>query len=173
VNDVLDLSKVAAGQMEIFYEDFEITALLREAVVKVRPLADNKNLDLVLQTRTRPWVHGDRRRVEQVVWNLLSNAIKFTPDGGAVHITAKVADAMVMVVVADTGIGIPSDEHERIFEEFTQVDDGRNRSHQGTGLGLPLSRRLVQLMGGTLTLVSDPGQGSTFTVTLSRARRSD
>jgi PAS domain S-box-containing protein len=172
VNDVLDLSKVAAGQMEIFYEDFEITALLREAVVKVRPLADNKNLNLVLQTRSRPWVHGDRRRVEQVIWNLLSNAIKFTPEGGGVDVSARAADGMVKIVVTDTGIGIPSDQHERIFEEFTQVDDRRNRSHQGTGLGLPLSRRLVQLMGGTLGLDSEPGRGSTFTVNLPRARRS-
>jgi PAS domain S-box-containing protein len=172
VNDVLDLSKVAAGQMEIFPEDFEITALLREALVKVKPLADAKRLSLEMQTRVRPWVHGDRRRVEQVVWNLLSNAIKFTPDGGSVDITARAGNGVVYLVVSDSGIGIAPDQHDRVFEEFTQVDDGRSRSHQGTGLGLPLSRRLVQLMGGTLTLTSAPGRGSAFTVTLPRARRS-
>jgi PAS domain S-box-containing protein len=171
VNDVLDLSKVAAGQMEIFYEDFEITALLREGLAKVRPLADAKKLNLVLRARARPWVHGDRRRVEQVVWNLLSNAIKFTPDGGSVEVNARAAEEMVKIEVKDTGMGIPLDQHERVFEEFTQVDDGRNRLHQGTGLGLPLSRRLVQLMGGTLSLVSEPGVGSTFTVNLHRTRR--
>ena len=101
--------------------------------------------------------------------NLVSNAIKFTPEEGAVDVTVKRRRQVVQVSVRDTGIGIPPDQHERIFMEFTQVEDGRNRRHDGTGLGLPLSRRLVELMGGRIWVQSEPGGGSEFSFTLPAA----
>jgi PAS domain S-box-containing protein len=166
VNDVLDLSKVAAGQMELAQESIPMRPLVAEVVERLRPLADARELQVTTEMAPGIAVCADHRRLEQVLANLVSNAIKFTPDGGSVAITVKRRRPMVEVSVRDTGIGIPADQHERIFLEFTQVDDGRNRRHDGTGLGLPLSRRLVELMGGRIWVKSDQGGGSEFTFTL-------
>ena len=169
VNDVLDLSKVAAGQMELAIESVSIRPVIADVVDRLRPMADARQLEVGTEVPPGIAVRADLRRLEQVLANLVSNAIKFTPEQGAVEVVVKRRRQLVQVCVRDTGIGIPPDQHERIFMEFTQVDDGRNRRHDGTGLGLPLSRRLVELMGGRIWVKSDPGGGSEFSFTLPSA----
>jgi signal transduction histidine kinase len=109
-------------------------------------------------------MEGDERKVKQILFNLLSNAVKFTPSGGAITLAARVADGELVISVQDTGIGISAEDQEKIFEEFYQV--GASRTQEGTGLGLALTRRLVELHHGQLTVESEPGVGSTFTVTM-------
>jgi PAS domain S-box-containing protein len=167
VNDVLDLSKVAAGQMDLEFADVDLEQVLEDTLARIRPLADEKHLDLQMPAPGQPCkVYADERRLAQVVWNLLSNAIKFTPEGGRVCVAVQPGVESAGFSVEDTGIGIPADQLQRIFEEFTQVDSGRNRTHEGTGLGLPLSRQLVGLMGGRIEASSTPDKGSMFTVRL-------
>jgi len=112
---------------------------------------------------------ADGRRLRQIVLNLLSNAVKFTPEGGRVSVSARLARGVIRISVTDNGIGIPHRELGRIFEQFTQVASGRSRNSEGTGLGLALSRRLAELMGGDLAVESREGLGSTFSVTLPEA----
>jgi len=109
-------------------------------------------------------LHGDERVTNQIIYNLLSNAVKFTPDGGSIEITAAREDGTVRIAVRDTGIGIAPEDQKKIFEEFRQV--GRERSREGTGLGLTLTKRFVELHGGSIAVQSTPGQGSTFSFTL-------
>jgi protein-histidine pros-kinase len=168
INDVLDLSKVEAGQMEVEVEPIELQPLLQEAVEQLRPLADTKPLELVIDTMHPIWIKADRRRFLQVMLNLLSNAVKFTGPGGVVRISAIRTGRMAEVAVTDTGIGIPKSEQQRIFEEFTQVERPATEQGEGTGLGLALSRRLLQLMRGTIRVESVVGGGSTFTVGIPR-----
>jgi PAS domain S-box-containing protein len=169
VNDVLDLSKVAAGQMELAIERLEVDPLIHEVVERLRPMADARQLGVTVDATPGLALRADRRRLEQVLANLVSNAIKFTPAKGSVAIQVRGRRKLVEVSVRDSGIGIPPEQHERIFMEFTQVEDGLSRRHEGTGLGLPLSRRLVELMGGRIWLKSDPGGGSEFSFTLPSA----
>ena len=169
INDVLDLSKVEAGQMEVELEPIELQPLLEEAINQLRPMADTKGLDLRLEQDAAIWIRADRRRFLQVMLNLLSNAIKFTPAGGLIRVTAVRSGRTAEIAVVDTGIGIPTAEQQRIFEEFTQVE-GKGESAEGTGLGLALTRRLLQLMRGSINLASVEGSGSTFTVTVPRIR---
>jgi signal transduction histidine kinase len=166
VNDILDLSKVAAGQMDLNIENVPIESTVNEVLARLRPMADGRRLSVTSAVVPGLVARADRRRVEQVLFNLLSNAIKFTPEHGSVGVEARSRAGHVLISVRDTGVGIPEDQHARVFEEFTQVEDGRNRRHEGTGLGLPLSKRLVELMSGRLTLRSEPGRGSEFSFTL-------
>ena len=170
INDVLDLSKVAAGQMEVELEPIELQPLLEEAISQLRPQADAKPLDLLLDPSPQVWIRADRRRFMQVMLNLLANAIKFTPAGGLVRVRASRAGRSADIAVIDTGIGIPLEEQERIFEEFTQVERTSAESAEGTGLGLALSKRLLQLMRGSIGVESTVGNGSVFTVTIPRVR---
>jgi signal transduction histidine kinase len=110
-------------------------------------------------------VLGDRRRILQILWNLLSNAIRHTPTGGVVSVSGAAVGDRIAIVVSDTGVGIPADQLDRIFEDYRQVGE----AHAGTGLGLPVSRRLAQLMNGDLSVLSEVGVGSTFTISLPAA----
>jgi PAS domain S-box-containing protein len=170
INDVLDLSKVEAGQMDVELEPIELEPLLEEAINQLRPLADTKPLQLVLDPAPGIWVRADRRRFLQVMLNLLSNACKFTPPGGIIRVTGVRAGRTAEISVIDTGIGIPAKEQQRIFEEFTQVERQATQTTEGTGLGLALSRRLLQLMRGSIDVESQEGSGSTFRVVLQRIR---
>jgi signal transduction histidine kinase len=111
-------------------------------------------------------IRADERKFKQIMLNLLTNAVKFTPDGGKVDVHARLVDGVLEVAVTDTGIGIAKDDQATVFEEFRQVGRHYTNKQEGTGLGLSLTQRFVELHGGTLTLVSEPGQGSTFTFTL-------
>jgi CheY-like chemotaxis protein len=135
---------------------------------EIERLATAKGVNLVYDLDPGVWVWTEPRRLQQVVINLLTNAVKFTPSGGRVTLSTAMSNGEAQVSVADTGIGIAAEEHDRIFDEFVQADDDSAREQKGTGLGLSLSRKLTELMGGTLTVQSEVGMGSTFKVTLPR-----
>jgi two-component system, sensor histidine kinase and response regulator len=168
INDVLDHSKIEAGKVSIECVDFELRTILEEVAELLGPRAYEKGLELVcnvppsLPDRLR----GDPHRLRQVVTNLLGNAIKFTDQGQVVLQAERVAEtparATIRLAVTDTGIGIAKERQAAIFDSFTQADGSTTRRFGGTGLGLTISRRLVELMGGTLLVDSEPGQGSTF-----------
>jgi PAS domain S-box-containing protein len=167
INDILDISKVEAGKMELEPGVFNLRDLLEGSLVMVkeRALAHGIALSLDIAEDIDTFI-GDERKVKQIVFNLLSNAVKFTPDKGKVGITAKTTDGAVQVSVWDTGIGIAAEHQQQIFEEFQQVGKGTKGKTEGTGLGLTLTKRFVELHGGTLWVESTPGRGSTFTFTL-------
>jgi signal transduction histidine kinase len=166
INDVLDLSKVEAGQVELELADFSLREALERGVAMVRERAMKNGVLVTLELGLGvDVVHGDERRLRQVVFNLLSNAVKFTPTGGAVDVSAARNNGAVRVSVSDTGPGIAPADQERIFEEFQQTELGA-RQREGTGLGLALSRRLVELHGGRLWVESELGSGSRFVFTL-------
>jgi len=166
INDVLDLSKVEAGQVELEIHPFSLLEALERGVVMVRERATENGIQVGLVADPGvDVVEGDERRIKQVIFNLLSNAVKFTPAGGAVDVSASQVNGEVRISVADTGPGIASEDHDRIFEEFQQTDIGVAQ-RDGTGLGLTLSKRLVELHGGRIWLESKLGKGSTFVFTL-------
>jgi signal transduction histidine kinase len=165
VNDVLDVAKIEAGSMELELSEVAIPELLHAAVSMHSERAARGRVELTLTTEPEEiTIVADRRRVRQVVFNLVSNAVKFTPREGRIEVSARLDDGQVEIAVADTGPGIAREELETIFEEFKQATDGKRT--EGTGLGLPLSRKLVELHGGHLWVESEPGQGSTFRFTL-------
>jgi PAS domain S-box-containing protein len=166
INDVLDISKIEAGQLEVFLEPFDLPGLVQEAVGAARPLAEKKGIDLCVKVDpTIGEVRSDRRRVSQVLTNLLANAIKFTEKGG-VLVECADGNADILIRVEDTGIGISKEDLAKLFVPFQQVDSGLTRAYEGTGLGLSICRRLVEKLGGTIGVESEPGRGSAFTVRL-------
>jgi signal transduction histidine kinase len=166
INDVLDLSKVEAGQVELEITPFSLPDTLERGVVMVRERATKEGVRVAVTTNPDVnVVEGDERRITQVVFNLLSNAVKFTPAGGAVGVTAAQVNGEVRVSVTDTGPGIAPEDQERIFEEFQQGGAGIDHG-EGTGLGLALSKRLTELHGGRMWVESAVGNGSTFVFTL-------
>ncbi|HYU82811.1 MAG TPA: GAF domain-containing protein [Candidatus Polarisedimenticolia bacterium] len=167
INDILDLSKIEAGRMDLERGTFSLRTALENGVTMVRERASRHEIQLGLDVGDElEEISGDERKVKQVIYNLLSNAVKFTPDGGRVDVSAAREDGHVRVIVRDTGIGIAPNDQERIFEEFSQVGRDPERSREGTGLGLTLSKRFVELHGGRITVESAPGKGSAFTFTL-------
>jgi PAS domain S-box-containing protein len=167
INDILDLSKVEAGKIELKYEEFSLPDLLSESQTLVSTMASKKSISLESKIEEGiSRITADPTKVKQIMYNLLSNAIKFTPDGGRVTVNAKRADNMVQISVEDTGIGLREEDQENIFEEFYQVDSSYARQYQGTGLGLSLTKRLVELHGGKIWVESEIGRGSTFAFTI-------
>jgi signal transduction histidine kinase len=147
INDVLDLSKMEAGQLPVAYEHFDLRSAIEKTVESARPLAGKKGLELICAISPEiDTITGDRRRVEQILLNLISNAIKFT-EKGSVKIECKPEGDNVTISVIDTGIGIKTEDLETIFQAFQQIDSGMTRKYDGTGLGLSISKRLVVLMG--------------------------
>jgi signal transduction histidine kinase len=167
INDILDLSKIEAGRMELDLSTFDLPSALSNAITLVRERAQRHAIGLGLEVdETLGAFAGDERKFKQIMLNLLSNAVKFTPDGGRVDVSAKKFDGQVEVAVRDTGIGIAPEDQAAVFEEFKQVGRDRLRKAEGTGLGLALTKRFVELHGGEIRLDSTPGKGSTFTVSL-------
>jgi two-component system, NtrC family, sensor kinase len=167
INDILDLSKIEAGRMELELSRFDLPAAIGSAVILVRERATRHGLalDVSVDDRLGPFV-GDERKIRQVLLNLLSNAVKFTPEGGRVAVRAAPANGGVEISVSDTGIGIAVEDQEAIFQEFRQVGTDYARKREGTGLGLALARRFVDLHGGRIWVKSRLGEGSTFTFNL-------
>jgi len=167
INDILDLSKIEAGHMELDLEDFDAPAALANAMSLVRERAQRHSIALELTVGEQVGeIRADQRKFKQILLNLLSNAVKFTPDGGRVTVQAQALPGALAVSVIDTGIGIAPDDQTVVFDEFRQVGRHYTNKQEGTGLGLALTKRFVNLHGGTLTLQSVLGQGSTFTFTL-------
>jgi len=166
INDVLDLSKIEAGQLVLTLGDYSMQEMVNTVVTAVESLAAEKQLMLTATVAPDlPRGHGDERRLTQVLLNLVGNALKFT-EAGEVRIDARVIDGAFVVAVADTGPGIAPADQARIFEEFQQADTSATRKKGGTGLGLSIARRIVHLHGGRLEVDSAPGRGSTFTLTV-------
>jgi two-component system, NtrC family, sensor kinase len=166
INDVLDLSKVEAGEVELEVAPFSLREALERGIVMVRERASEDGVQLALGLDTGvDVIEGDERRIRQVIFNLLSNAVKFTPPGGAVDVSAAQVNGEVRVSVADSGPGIAPEDHKRIFEEFRQTEAGVSQG-EGTGLGLALSKRLVELHGGRIWVDSELGRGATLVFTL-------
>jgi len=166
INDVLDLSKVEAGQVELQVVSLSLRETLERGVVMVREPASQRGIAFSLELAPDvDQVDGDERRLHQVVYNLLSNAVKFTPEGGTIDVASARVDGEVRVSVTDTGPGIAAEDRERIFEEFHQTDVGVQQ-REGTGLGLALSKRLIELHGGRIWVESEPGRGSRFVFAL-------
>ncbi|MDD4102150.1 MAG: ATP-binding protein, partial [Kiritimatiellae bacterium] len=166
INDVLDISKIEAGQLEIRKTEFALAESVNKVAGLIRPLAENKKLTLlVLVPENTGIISSDKRRVEQIMLNLLNNAVKFT-DQGFVRLTAERDEKSIRISVSDTGIGIKTSEISNLFRPFKQLDSGLARLHEGTGLGLAICKRLTQLLCGEINVTSEFGKGSVFTVTL-------
>jgi signal transduction histidine kinase len=166
INDILDLSKIEAGRMELDVTEFDLPTALDSALTLVRERAGRRGIALHVNVDDRlGQIQADERKIRQVVLNLLSNAIKFTPEGGRIEVLAVPKDGMVEVSVSDTGVGIAPEDQEAVFEEFRQVGTAEKKV-EGTGLGLTLCRKFVELHGGRIWVKSQVGTGSTFTFTI-------
>lgn len=166
INDILDLSKIDAGRMELQYENIDLAAVLHDVTATATNLTHDKGLELKLNCPEElPTIRADKTRVRQILLNLISNAAKFTKQG-EITIDTLVEDSSIRIAVQDTGIGIAPEHQALIFDEFRQVQGNLQREYQGSGLGLPICKRLVEMHGGRLWVESTPGVGSTFSFTL-------
>jgi two-component system sensor histidine kinase/response regulator len=177
VNDVLDLSQLEAGKLVLRVREFSLTQVAQQTLQMLQELAKQKNISLKLEVDTQGYdlddnsppnllFRADRRRVKQILSNLLSNAIKFTPANGQVTLRVWLDPHQAVLQIEDTGIGIPADQFPNLFQKFNQLDSSYHREYEGTGLGLALTKQLVELHGGRIEVESQVGQGSTFTVML-------
>lgn len=163
INDILDLAKVEAGKMVLCMEMVNINAVLQNSLSMVRGQAVEHQLQLKLDTDADlPELFADTRKLKQIIYNMLSNAVKFTPDGGSITLSAHHVEDMLELAVTDTGIGISSEDQQRLFQSFVQIDSTLSRQYQGTGLGLVMIKRLTELHGGCVGLDSESGKGSRF-----------
>lgn len=172
INEVLNLSRIEAGKVEYAIEPVPVREIVTGITPMIEPQLSQKNVTFSVEVPAGLIVRADREKAQQVLLNLLSNAMKFTPEGGSVSLVATQCDGSaepVCIQVSDTGIGIPHDKLDAVFQPFVQVDATRTRSAEGSGLGLAISRDLARGMGGDLTADSTLGQGSTFTLLLPRA----
>jgi len=167
INDILDLSKVEAGKMELELSDFDLPTALRNIVTLVKERAQRHRISLQLDLASSVGaIRADERKIKQIMLNLLSNAVKFTPDGGSVVVAAGRDGQAIGISVTDTGPGIAQEDQPAVFEEFRQVGPKSERRVEGTGLGLPLAKKFVELHGGEIWVKSKIGEGSTFSFTL-------
>jgi two-component system, NarL family, sensor histidine kinase BarA len=167
INDILDLAKIEAGKMQVRPENFNLHDICEGLLNMFRPLAEKKNIDLRSQIEPDiPTLRQDITKLQQILQNLLSNAIKFTPEGGRVMLKAEADTKYVTISVMDTGVGVAKEEQELVFQKFRQSGNSLTREHAGTGLGLSIVLELCKLLGGEVTLQSELGRGSTFTVRL-------
>jgi signal transduction histidine kinase len=166
INDVLDLSRIEAGQLTLKKEIFPLTRSVAEALDAIRPGAATKGIRIEELGQQDAMVDADPLRVKEMLYNLLSNAVKFTPEGGRVWIEIQEDAGIARVTVGDSGVGIPAEEQENIFDKFYQVGNTTRGVREGTGLGLSITKELVQMHGGWIEVESTPGQGSRFTFTL-------
>jgi signal transduction histidine kinase len=167
INDILDLSKIEAGRMELDLARFHVPSAIDNALTLVRERAGRHFISLSSSVDQHLGeITADERKFKQILLNLLSNAVKFTPEGGRIGVAARRLDGSVEIAVSDTGVGIAPEHHAAVFEEFKQIGRDYTNKSEGTGLGLALTRKFVELHGGSIRLHSQPGKGSTFTFTL-------
>lgn len=165
INDLLDLSRIEAGRTELQWQEVDVAQVIEEVLKAQEPVAKQKQLTLEKRVGDLPVIETDRKRIYQVLLNLVSNALKFTHEGG-VKVEARQKDGAVIVEVTDTGIGIAPDQLQNLFQAFRQVEGSARRRYEGTGLGLYLCRKLLDLLGGEIRAESEPGKGSRFSVRL-------
>jgi signal transduction histidine kinase len=170
INDILDISRIEAGKMPLTVTKFDLKDLVAEVLAEVEPIISRSRLAVTSHlTADVPPLKTDRQKVKQIVINFLTNAIKFTPQGSVEVRTEYVGDGdRIAIAVADTGIGIASEDRERIFEDFRQADNSPTREYTGAGLGLAICRRLAGMLDGTIALHSEVGRGSKFTLIVAR-----
>jgi signal transduction histidine kinase/CheY-like chemotaxis protein len=180
INDILDMSKIEANKLDLSFESFNFEKMIQKVVNVINFRVDEKRQEFSvnLDTAIPQALIGDDQRLAQVITNLLSNAVKFTPEGGAVRLSADLTGMengifTVQVQVTDTGIGISKEQQSRLFRSFQQADSSTSRKFGGTGLGLVISKRLVEMMGGTIWTESEPGNGATFAFTFKAERGVD
>ena len=166
INDILDLSKIEAGTMDLDFETFSIVDTMEEVNTVVNALASKKRIHLIQEFDRDITVTADKTKFKQILYNLLANGVKFTNEGGRVTTKLEISENSLLVRVIDTGVGITPEDQEMLFQAFTQVDTSKARAHEGTGLGLALTKRLVELHGGEIWVESTVGEGSTFSFTL-------
>ncbi|MGO9015655.1 MAG: response regulator [Dissulfurispiraceae bacterium] len=184
INNVLDIAKIESGKIDLHYESFLLIHILSEVEDVIRSLTDKKRQTLLIKTDNIPFILADRVKFKQILYNLLSNAVKFTPEGGNITLDATATNAgnlpsqvrdltdfsekttFLKLSVTDSGIGIKREDLDRIFSEFEQVDSSLSRRYEGTGLGLALTKRLIELHGGEIFVESEEGKGSTFTIVM-------
>jgi signal transduction histidine kinase len=166
INEVLDISKIESGRVELKRESFDFNACVEEVMAGIRYQAATKNIQLENKNAFHDSLYADRVRLKEILYNLLNNAVKFTPERGRVWIEAARQGDALHISVCDTGIGIPEREQPSIFEKFYQVGDSTAGVREGTGLGLPITKHLVELHGGTISVASQPGKGSSFRLVL-------
>jgi signal transduction histidine kinase len=165
INDLLDLAKIEAGKMEVNPESVSLPDLVDGLLAMYRPQAEKKYIDLRATVEPGvPPARQDAGKLRQILTNLVTNAIKFTPEGGRVLVRAEAQGSDLVLTVSDTGVGIAPEDQEMVFEKFRQAASPMTREHEGTGLGLSIVRELSKLLGGDVTLKSELGRGSTFTV---------
>src|SRR5581483_4283965 len=162
INEVLDLSRIEAGKLVLNREYVDMAELLEETVSSLRPQSEPKSLLMNTTASAHVYALVDRARMRQIIRNLLANAVKFTPEGGRIDVALEIIDRVLQIAVADTGLGIPAEEQEAIFDNFHQVSGPDSALREGTGLGLPITRRLVEAHGGRIRVESKPGKGSRF-----------
>jgi signal transduction histidine kinase len=164
INDILDISKIEAGEMELRPESFAVQETVEEVINIMLPQAQKKRIRLTNKITDALTVNADRAKIKQVLYNLLSNAVKFTPAGGSVSIDANINNELLTIIVCDTGIGISAEDKETLFHPFKQIDSFYNRQHEGTGLGLALVSKIIEMHNGSINVNSEPGKGSCFIV---------
>ncbi|MCC6210055.1 MAG: HAMP domain-containing protein [Burkholderiales bacterium] len=169
INDILDLSKIEAGRMDLDVAEFDLRSALQNALTLVKERAQRHGIELsLLADDAIGSFRADERKFKQIMLNLLSNAVKFTPEGGKVGVRARAVGDAVEVAVADTGVGISAEDQKSVFDEFKQVGRDYTKKAEGTGLGLALTKRFIELHGGSIRLESSPARGSTFTFSIPR-----
>jgi signal transduction histidine kinase len=173
VNDLLDFAKIQHGKLSLTRREADYATVIQEVVASMRPLADEKGLALTAEVALPGSVVIDSERISQVLGNLVGNALKFTPAGGELSVRAFVRDLQVVTLVTDSGPGIASKDHVKLFQRFSQVDMSSTRQIGGAGLGLSICRALVEAHGGQIGVISELGQGSTFWFTLPLAAEAD
>ena len=173
INDILDLSKIEAGKMELQLETFSVAEAVKEVNTIIQPLANKKQIQPTLEFEGDVSIEADKVKFKQILYNLLSNAVKFTDEGGQVTTTSEVSDSELLIRVIDTGVGISGKDQTKLFQHFMQVDASKSRGHEGTGLGLSLTKQLVELHGGRIWVESETGKGSTFTFTLPLSQQAE
>ena len=167
INDILDLSKIEAGYMELDLSIVHLPQTLENTLILIKERAERHGIHVTLEVdESVGELEADERKLKQILLNLLSNALKVTPDNGHIGLRAKACKGSIEIAVKDTGIGIAPEDQEMIFEEFSQVTRDASADHAGTGLGLALTRRLIEMHAGTIRVRSKLGQGATFTFTL-------
>jgi len=167
IDDVLDLSKIEAGKIELNFEEFDLKGLLESITRIIHPMVQKGQLTFSLEVQSNlPAINADRAKLEQVLLNLISNAIKFTPEEGEIIVKAKYEGDNFQIATIDTGIGIEKKHQQAIFDEFRQVDSSTSKKYKGTGLGLAITKKLVELHGGRINVESQSGKGSRFTFTI-------